>query len=133
MAFARAVLVLSVLAWAGFGTMLLVWPERLGGVGLEVVSPLARIEVRGFYGGLELGLAAFFAWCLAATDRFGPGLMLGALALGGTAAGRLMGIALEGGTTTGQMWGFVAVEAAGASLCVAALVRLPRAQEGTAG
>jgi hypothetical protein len=122
--FARAVLVLSVLAWAGFGAMLLVWPERLAGVGLEVATPLARVEVRGFYGGLELGLAVFFAWCAMSVHRFRPGLVLCGLALGGTAAGRLVGIALEGGTTTAGMWGFVALELSGAALCVAALVRL---------
>lgn len=127
MTFARAVLVLGVLAWAGFGGMLLLWPERLAGVGLDVATPLARVEVRGFYGGLELGLAAFLAWCTASADRYRPGLLLCALALGGTAGGRLTGIALEGGTTTASMWGFVALELCGAALCVAALVRLARA------
>jgi hypothetical protein len=122
--FARVVLGLSVLAWAGFGLMLLVWPERLAGVGLEVVSPLARVEVRGFYGGLELGIAAFLLWSLAAAERMRAGLMLGGLALGGTALGRLVGIALEGGTIDAGMWGFVALEVAGSALCVIAFARL---------
>lgn len=134
MRFARAVLVVSALVWAGFGTMLLVWPERLGGVGLEVDSALARIEVRGFYGGLELGIAAFLAWGARSdvAERLRSCLRLAALGLGGTAAGRLVGIALENGSTTAQMWSFVALELLGTSLAIAALVRLRNAQRDTA-
>lgn len=126
MALARAVLVLAVLAFAGFGIMLLIWPERLAGVGLQVDTALARIEVRGFYGGLELGIAAFLAWCATSPHRFRPGLTLAALALGGTAAGRLVGIALEGGTTTGAMWSLVALELTGVALSVVALRALSK-------
>jgi hypothetical protein len=126
MTFARVVLGLSVLAWAGFGLMLLVWPERLAGVGLEVASPLARVEVRAFYGGLELGIATFLIWSLASAERIRSGLMLGGLALGGTALGRPVGTALEGGAIDAGMWGFVALEVAGAALCAIALGRLGR-------
>lgn len=123
MRFARVVLGLSSLVWAGFGLMLSIWPERLDGVGLTVDSPLARIEVRGFYGGLELGIAAFLAWCAAAksAERVRAGLVLTAAVLGGTAVGRLVGVALEGGSTTPQMWSFVALELTGTTLAVAAL------------
>ena len=107
---ARAVLLLNAAAWAGFGLWLLMDPTGLGGVGLVVDSPLARIEVRGFYGGLELGIAAFLFWSAAAPRRVSAGLLLAALAVGATATGRLLGIALEGGHTTGLMWGFVALE-----------------------
>ena len=130
MRFARVVLGLSSLVWCGFGLMLSIWPERLGGVGLSVDGALARIEVRGFYGGLELGIAGFLAWCAIAktAERTRAGLVLTAAALGGTALGRLVGIGLEGGSTTAQMWSFVALELAGTALAVAALVRLGRVE-----
>lgn len=126
MRFARVVLGLSSLVWSGFGVLLAIWPARLGGVGLRVDSALARVEVRGFYGGLELGIAAFLAWCAVgkSAERVKAGLVLTAAALGCTALGRLAGIALEGGTTTTQMWSFVALELTGTALAVAALVRL---------
>lgn len=131
MRFARVVLVSSALVWAGFGLMLGIWPERLAGVGLVVDSALGRIEVRGFYGGLELGIAGFLGWCAAAksAERMRAGLVLAAAALGGTALGRLVGVALEGGSTTSTMWTFVALELAGTTLAIAALVGLRRADE----
>lgn len=117
-------LVLSALAWAGFGLMLFIAPERLDGVGLDVLSADARIEVRGFYGGLELGIGAFTLWCAFAAERFRPGLMLTAMSLGGLAAGRLVGIAIEGGGGA-LLWMFAAVEACA---CLAALFALGRLQ-----
>lgn len=126
MRLARTVLVLCSAAWAGFGVMLLVWPHRLDGVGLQVDTALARIEVRGFYGGLELGIAAFLAWSALRTARLRSALVLAALTLGGTALGRLVGIALEGGSTTAQMWTFATMELVGAALASTALVRLGR-------
>lgn len=118
--FARIVLLLNAAAWLGFGLMLLIAPTRLDGVGLVVDNPLGRIEVRGFYGGLELGIAAFLCWSAARRDRLSAGLLLAALAVGATATGRLIGIALEGGQTTASMWTFVAIEATGCVLSLAA-------------
>ena len=124
MRFARAVLAISALTWAGFGVMIALNPAGLSGVGLEVDNPLGRVEVRGFYGGLELGLAAFLAWSLCAPERVRAGLMLAALTVGCTASGRLFGIALEGGQTSGLMWTFVALEASACVLSVWAYRRL---------
>ena len=58
MNFARFILAGSALAWAGFGLLFFVSPENLDGVGLVVDNAVARAEVRAFYGGLELGIAA---------------------------------------------------------------------------
>ena len=57
----RLSLSLTSLAFAGFGTWLLVRPETMETVGLALTTPAAYTEVRGFYGGLELGCALFFA------------------------------------------------------------------------
>jgi hypothetical protein len=112
----RIVLALSVLAWAGFGAWLYVFPERLDGVGLAPDGGLGRTEVRAFYGGLELGIAAFLGWCLAAASRTRVGLMAATMVVGCTGLGRLSGIALEGFETTPLMWTFVAIELTAAAL-----------------
>ena len=84
MRLARGVLWLSALVWAGFGLMLLVWPQRLSGVGLNVDNSLARVEVRGFYGGLELAIAALLGWSAMSEERVRFGLVGSALLLAGT-------------------------------------------------
>ena len=61
------------------------------------------IELRAFYGGLELGLAAFLFACAAKPAWREPGLWSVALVNGGIAAARLLGIGL-----TGEFTGFFA-------------------------
>lgn len=124
MTFARWILTLSALAWAGFGVVLLVAPEQLSGVGLPVGNADARIEIRGFYGGLELGIAAFLGWCLAAPERLRHGLMCAALTVGGLAAGRVVGFVIEGGEGSGTSWFFAILETTATAVTVVALRRL---------
>ena len=61
MSLPRLSLRLAALAFAGFGVALLVRPELMGMLGLELGRAAAFTEIRAFYGGLELGLALFFA------------------------------------------------------------------------
>ena len=81
-------------------------------------------EIRAFYGGLELALAAFFFYALRRPAWIVPALVLQALALGATAAARLYGII--GGGTTEIMLALLAAEAAGCALAIVALSRLDR-------
>lgn len=55
---ARLSLGITAGALAGFGTWLLLRPQALSRVGVELPSPTARAEIGAFYGGLEIGLAA---------------------------------------------------------------------------
>jgi hypothetical protein len=96
MNWARPTLILDALAWFGFGVWLFLAPESLEGVGLLVDGALGRVEVRGFYGGLEMGIGAFVLWTAAAPQRYRAGLMLGVLSMAGLATGRLVGSLLEG-------------------------------------
>ena len=125
MTFARTILVLNALIWAGFGLFLFICPETLGGVELAVESATARIEVRGFYGGLELGIAAFLSWAALDPTRFRTGLMGAVCTAGGLATGRLAGIAIEG-TGSPQMFAYFGCEVLGFSLSLVALKRLER-------
>lgn len=113
------------LAWAGFGVSLYAFPDRLDGVGLIADTALGRTEVRAFYGGLELGIAAFLAWCLAVPSRTRVGLVAAALTVGFTGLGRLSGIALEGFESSSLMWTFACIELSAAALSLWALRSVP--------
>jgi hypothetical protein len=73
-------------------------------VAIELPEPSAVIDFRATYGGFELGLAAFLAWCLAAPDpsttpgagRLRAGLLASALTIGGFGVTRLIGLAVDG-------------------------------------
>ncbi len=91
-----AVLVLAGLGFLGFGLAIVAAPAAvLEPVGISG-SAAGLVELRAFYGGLELGLAAFLLACAARPDWREPGLWLVALSNGGIAATRLLGIGLSG-------------------------------------
>jgi Domain of unknown function (DUF4345) len=116
----RLSLRLAALAFAGFGVALLVRPTLLGTLGIELGGAAAVTEIRAFYGGLELGLAAFFAVASTRDAWLRPALFAQATALGATVLARLVGLVLDGSAQPLILL-FAAVEGAGALLAVAAL------------
>ncbi|MBX3471620.1 MAG: DUF4345 family protein [Planctomycetes bacterium] len=124
MTLARCSLLLAAVGFAAFGVWLLVAPEALGEVGVVLSTPAARAEIRAFYGGLELGLAAFFAVAATRPAWFAPALLAQALGLGGVIVGRLTGVVVDGATDP-LLLSLMAAEAGGCALGVVALVRLP--------
>lgn len=127
MTLARLSLGLTALAFAFFGVCFLISPTSLVRIGVLLTLPNAVTEIRAFYGGLEIGIAAFFVLALGRPAWFVPALVLQALALGATAAARVVGIVVEGGTTE-IMLALAAAEAAGCVLAIVALSRLRREQ-----
>jgi hypothetical protein len=95
-------------------------PELLGMLGVELARPAAVTEIRAFYGGLELGLALFFAVASTRDAWLAPALFAQAASLGGIVLGRLVGMALDGGVEPLILL-FAAVEATGAALALVAL------------
>jgi hypothetical protein len=120
MSLARVSLLLTAAAFGGFGAFLFIQPAALEAVGLAVTRPAAAVEIRAFYGGLELGLAAFFLAASFPPVWFRPALLLQILTLGGAAAGRLLGV-LVGGGGEPLIWALFAAETAGAGLGLLAL------------
>lgn len=60
----RSVLALNIaaIAFAAFGLILFIAPGILKSVGIAILeNGPGAVELRAFYGGIELGLAAFFA------------------------------------------------------------------------
>ena len=113
MAFPRIVLALSAFIYAAFGAAFLVAPVPMAAtVGIQLPEPSAVIDFRATYGGFELGLAAFLAWCLAAPDpstrlgagpstrlgagRVRAGLLVSFLTVAGFGLTRLAGVVLDG-------------------------------------
>jgi hypothetical protein len=59
----RSILALNLAAigFAAFGLILFIAPGILKSVGIDILNKAGAVELRAFYGGIELGLAAFFA------------------------------------------------------------------------
>ena len=58
--FPPVVLALCALGFFGFGLWLLVDPAgALGKIGIAALSPTGTVELRAFYGGMEIGLGLF--------------------------------------------------------------------------
>ncbi len=111
----RGTLLFNASMLAAFGTAALVAPRFvISKVDLEPVSPTGNAEARAMYGGLELGLAAFFAYAATQPDLIRPALLAQACALGGLAAGRAVGFAAD--RPRKMLYAFGALEAATAIL-----------------
>lgn len=94
---ARITVLITAAILAAYGVVFLVQPAVLGGlVGLEFASPDAPVEIRAFYGGLELGMAAFLFACARQPGLLPAGLLFCALAFAFAGAARLLGVAQYG-------------------------------------
>ena len=120
----RLSLLLAALAFGGFGVWLLIQPTALSAVDITLATATARTEIRGFYGGLELGLAVFFTACAIRPEWHRPGLFAQAATLFCIAAGRLVGLAIDGGDTA--IVAFMLLEFLGGAIGLFALKTLRR-------
>ena len=62
---ATIVLSLDALFFLAFGVLYILIPEKMAaGVGIQVPSASALIDLQGLYGGLEAGLGAYLGLCV---------------------------------------------------------------------
>jgi hypothetical protein len=95
--FARLVLGLSALAFAGIGAAFLVAPEAMAArVGVSLAGAAAANDVRAVYGGLQLGVAACLVGCARRPETLRTGLAVQLFTFGGLAAARLVSLLLDG-------------------------------------
>jgi hypothetical protein len=116
---------------AGFGIGCLIAPKQmLKKIDVKPTSGTGKAELRAMYGGFELGLAAFFAYCAVNDNMAEAGLLAQTLSLGGLALGRLGGIVAD--RPKPIMYPLFAAEAGAAVLGAAALKKLhdEREEEG---
>lgn len=116
----RLVLALCAAGFAVFGVWMLLFPvQGFAMLGVPVQSADFATEIRAFYGGLELALAALIARGLWRSDRVVPALEIAAVAYGCVALSRALGLAIDG---SGATWHWIALAteallAAAAAFC----------------
>lgn len=114
-------------AWAGFAVWLGMNPGTLlAAFGVDVSTPQMLTEVRAFYGGVEMAIAAamIVLWW---RDELFAALLVGRLPLVGSASGRCIGLVLDGFSMTHV--GFAALEFLGAGFCFAGCVIVSRGRK----
>ena len=123
MTIGRISLTLSVLVFGALGLAFLLWPVAMAGlVDITLPTSTAIIDFQATYGGLEIGLAIFFAYCAAVNRLIHPALLVQALSLGGLALGRIIGL-LQVGSAPPLIYGLLLAELSGCALGVFALIR----------
>lgn len=125
----RLIVIIAGLGFLAFGVVMLVAPIAAFGV-VDLVfpdEPLTRIELRAFYGGLELGLGSLLLACALNREHLQAGLWLTAASYGGIGTARLIGVLLEGGFLNGFLIGALIFEL---GFGIAALVLALRGRQG---
>ena len=126
----RALLGLIALGFTGFGLAFILYPHQLAApVGISLPSGTARADFMATYGGLELGVGAFLAYCAARPERVRLGLIAAGCTLSGFAVARVLGI-LIAASVAPLIHVYLAIEIAAAALAFWAARRATRAQHG---
>ena len=95
--FSKWLVVLAGLGFLGYGIAFLIAPEAtLAGAGLQLTGTGAVVELRAFYGGLELGLGLWLIFAGLNDKLLRPALWLTLASNGGIGCSRLLGLALGG-------------------------------------
>ena len=98
MLFARIVLSIQIVALTALGLAYFIRPEEMASFsGALLMGSAAVTEVRAYYGGLQLGLAAYLVMALLRLDLLRPALLLLVLLYSVLALARFAGLWLDGG------------------------------------
>ena len=92
MKLSQIALMTAAAGFAGFGVAFLVRPSILEGVDVKARSARATTELRAMYGGMEVGLGAFFLAAALRPEWEEAALVAQVLGLGALAATRVGGI-----------------------------------------
>ena len=99
--------------------------QMIGGTGVQLPTPSAIADGRATYGGLILGLGAFFIFSALNNARVRGGLWAEVFTLGGFALGRALAVLIDSSAATAQILGLIAFETVLTLLGVIGLWRLP--------
>jgi hypothetical protein len=98
MLLARVILAIQLLVLAGLGLLYFIRPHEMSNLsGMLLLAPAAATDVRAYYGGLQLGLAAFLGLALLRSDLTHAALTLLVLLYSAMALARIGGLWLDGG------------------------------------
>lgn len=127
MLLARVVLVVQLLALGGLGLVYFIRPHEMANLsGMLLMSPAAATDMRAFYGGLQIGLAAFIGLSLSRLDLTRAALTLLVLLYSSLALARMGGLWLDGGAQQTFNLYALLLELVSVGLCFWALLGLPR-------
>ena len=116
---AKIALGLASLGFLGFGTAALIAPVQvMAGADLVLTDARAIVEIRAFYGGLELALGVLLLLAIKAKYQ-SAGLILGFASYFGIAIARALGMII-GGASSSFLWFALVTELVFAGLCLAA-------------
>jgi hypothetical protein len=122
MLFARVVLSIQLLAAAGLGLAYFIRPHEMANLsGMLLMAPAAATDMRAYYGGLQLGLAAYIGLSLARRELIAPALILLTLLYSALALARIGGLWLDGGAQQTFNLYALLLEVVSAGLCFWAL------------
>lgn len=108
--FARLILVLAALMFAGLGVYLLKEPGKLDEwIGLRATTAESLTELRALYGGLEIGLGLFLLLCALRQPWISAGCACLVFVCGGIAIARVIGFFIDA-SFNNMMLGFLATE-----------------------
>jgi hypothetical protein len=127
MLLARVVLVIQLLGMAGLGLAYFVRPHEMANLsGMLLMAPAAATDMRAFYGGMQLGLAAFIGLSLSRLELTRAALTLLVLLYSSLALARIGGLWLDGGAQQTFNLYALLLEVVSVGLCFWALRGLQR-------
>lgn len=122
----RAVLLGLSAAFVAFGVAFLLAPAKLAAFAdVSTTSKLGLVELRAFYGGIEIGLGVFLAVTAMRREWQLPGLLCALLSLLGVAVARIYAMTAEGWPGATVLL-FLAIELAGVVAAGFGLMRIKR-------
>jgi len=125
MRLARSALWLFSLLFAFFGAASVLAPHFIAATAdIELPTATARIDFAATYGGFELGLATFLAFCAQRPERLGLGLSATAFCLTGFALTRSLGIVLAKGEVRPILYAVLLLELSGIAFSLWAAQRV---------
>jgi uncharacterized membrane protein len=125
MLFARILLAVQAIAFAGLGLAYFTRPEEMANLsGMLLMAPAAITDVRAWYGGLQIGLAAYLLLAMSRVDLARAALTLMVLLFSALALARVGGLWLDGGLQQTFNLAALLIEVVFAGLSFLALRRL---------
>ncbi|MDP3816527.1 DUF4345 domain-containing protein [Pseudomonas sp.] len=130
MLLARVILVIQLLGLAGLGLAYFSRPHEMANLsGMLLMAPAAATDMRAFYGGMQLGLAAFIGLSLARQELSRAALTLLVLLYSALALARIGGLWLDGGAQQTFNLYALLLELVSVGLCFWALRGLNKAEQ----
>ena len=127
MLFARILLAVQAIAFLGLGLAYFTRPEQMANLsGMLLMAPAAITDVRAWYGGLQVGLAAYLLMAMSRVDLARAALTLMVLLFSALALARIGGLWLDGGLQQTFNLAALLIEVVFAGLSFLALRQLSR-------